>query len=242
MPKRAEPRSRAPLSRERVLAAAMALADASGLEAVTLRAVAARLGVEAMSLYKHVANKDDILDSLVELVVAEMPVPAPDAGWRAALRARALSAREILRRHRWAAMLLETRLAPGPARLRLYDGVLGALRRDGFSVELAYNAFLTLDSYIYGFTLQEAWMPFEPEQRSEVVERMRPAISSAEYPHLVEVMEMMMARSSGSAKRGGSSAAAYAADFEVGLDVILDGLERARGAAAPTRSRGRGRR
>ena len=225
---------RAPLTRERVLRAAMALADAEGLDALTMRRVGEQVGVEAMSLYKHVASKDDILDGILELVVLEMAFPS-GAGWRAALRARAASAREVLLRHRWAALLLESRITPSPARLRLNENVLRVLRTSGFSTELAYSAFLTLDSYIYGFTLQEVSWPFEPEERSDVVETLSPHISPADYPHLTEVMAFILERGSRHSrrgKRGDSSRTGYAADFDFGLELVLDGLARARRRSA----------
>ncbi|MBZ4418128.1 TetR/AcrR family transcriptional regulator C-terminal domain-containing protein [Myxococcus sp. RHSTA-1-4] len=220
-------RARAPLTRERVLLTALSIADARGLDAVTMREVAQRLGVEAMSLYKHVANKDEILDGLIELVMSEMVVPSPESGWKAGLRAKARSMREVLLRHRWAAVLIESRVSPGPARLRLHNAGLRVLREGGFSVEQAYSAYLMLDSYIYGFVLQEVCWPFEPEERPDVAESLRPAIPPDEYPYLVEAMNFVMTRSLEQARRGVNSAASYAAEFEFGLDVILDGLERA---------------
>jgi AcrR family transcriptional regulator len=220
-----------------VLEAAMSLADARGLEAVSMREVARRLGVEAMSLYKHVANKDDILDGLVDRVMAEMEIPAQGAGWRAGLRARALSARRVLLRHRWAAMLIESRVSPGPARLRHHNAVIQVLREAGFSIELAYSAFLTLDSYIYGFVLQEVWSPMQVEARPELIENLRPAIAPSEYPYIVEMMTFVMNRSSESTRGSASIAASYATDFEFGLDLVLDGLERAFGARKAPRAR-----
>jgi AcrR family transcriptional regulator len=220
-------RDRTPLTRDRVLRAAMTLADARGLEAVTMREVARALGVEAMSLYKHVANKDVVLDGLVELVIAEMAVPSPEVGWKAALRSKSISARAVLLRHRWAAMLIESRVTPGPARLRLYEATLRVLRAGGFSVEQAYRAYLTVDSYLYGFVLQEVCWPFEPQDGPEVVETLGAAIPASEYPHIVEVMRHVATRVARRGRRRGGHPG-YAAEFELGLDLILDGLERAR--------------
>lgn len=219
---------REPLSPARVHHAAMALADARGIEAVTMRAVAEALGVEAMSLYKHVASKDALLDGLVEQVIAEIALPTDDLGWKATLRARAITTRSVLLRHPWAAMLIESRVAPGPARLRLHDSGLRALREGGFSIGRAYHAYLTLDSYVYGFVMQEVWWPFAPEERADVAESVAPVITPGAYPHLVEVMGFVTDRSR--ALAGASREAAYAEEFTVGLDLVLDGLERLRSA------------
>lgn len=202
-----------------------------------MRAVGQRLQVEAMSLYRHVAHKDDILDGLVDLVFSEMLVPIPGTPWREALRSRAASARSVLLRHRWAATLVESRLAPVPMRLRHHEAILRALREGGFSVALAYAAFLTVDSYIYGFVMQEVAWPFEPEDRPEIIEALRPMVSAAEHPHLLEVMAFAHER--GADAHGGGS---HDADFAFGLELLLDGLERARRAPGdapqgPTRHR-----
>jgi AcrR family transcriptional regulator len=217
---------RAPLTRERILHAALSLADRAGIEAVTMRAVAQRLGVEAMSLYKHVANKDEILDGLVEHVMEEMELPAPSPDWRAGLRLRACSMRTVLLRHPWAAMLVESRTAPAPARLRHHEGSLRLLREAGFSIEIAYNAILSLDSYIYGFVAQEVWWPFEPHERLDLAEELAPQIDPGEFPYLVEMIGFVMSRSQQPSGRASSSAAGYEADFEFGLELLLDGLAR----------------
>jgi AcrR family transcriptional regulator len=229
-PPKPHPPARLPLTRERVLAAAMTLADAGGIDALSMRKLAQQLGVEAMSLYKHVANKDDLLDGLVDQIFAQMTPPSPHDDWRVGLRARADSVRQALLRHRWAAPLIESRVSPGPARLRHHDRVLGALRGAGFSVALAYSAFLTIDSYIYGFVLQEVWWPFSHDERPEVIDALRPAISPTEYPHLVEVMNLVMAQTSPPDRDLTAVASSYDADFSFGLDLILDGLARALGA------------
>ena len=126
-----------------------------------MRKLAQELGVEAMSLYHHVANKDDILDGIVDVVFSEIDLPTNDIDWRAAMRQRAISARQALRRHPWATGLMESRSTPGPATLRHHDAVLGILRNAGFSIELAAHAFSVLDSYVYGFALQESSLPFQ---------------------------------------------------------------------------------
>ena len=152
---------RIPLTRERVLRAAIALCDEGGIESLSMRKLGQQLGVEAMSLYNHVANKDDILDGIVDVVVNEIDVPPIGDDWKAALRQRANSARAVLSRHPWATGLIESRTNPGPATLRYYDSVIGSLREAGFSIEMAAHAFSALDSYIYGFALQEVSLPFE---------------------------------------------------------------------------------
>lgn len=230
---------RVPVTRERVMRAAFALADRSGIEAVTMRAVAKRLGVEAMSLYKHVESKDEILDGLIDHVMSEMQPPPPSPDWRAGLRLRAHGMRVVLLRHPWAAMLIESRTAPEPARLRHHEASLRLLREAGFSIELAYSAILTLDSYIYGFVAQEVWWPFEPEQRPEIAESLAPQIDPSEYPHLIEMIGFVAHRARPTSGRAGNSAEGYASDFAFGLDLVLDGLARAAGSP-PIERRSRG--
>jgi AcrR family transcriptional regulator len=210
--------SRVPLSRERVLRTAVASADESGIGSLTMRKLGEALGVEAMSLYNHVANKDELLDGMVDLVFGEIETPAAGASWKAAMRERAVSAREVLSRHRWAIGLMESRTSPGPATLRHHDAVIGSLRGAGFSVEMAAHAFSVLDSYIYGFALQEASLPFHSvEETAEVAEMILARLPRDEYPHLTELtVEHVL--------RPGYD---YGNEFEFGLDLILDGLERA---------------
>jgi AcrR family transcriptional regulator len=213
-------RRRAPLTRERVLRAALALADTGGIEALSMRNVGKRLGVEAMSLYNHVASKEDLVDGLVEIVFGEIEVAPPgELEWRRAMRQRAISVREALNRHRWAVGLMEGRLNPGPATLRNHDAVMGCLREAGFPFRDAVHAMSLMDAYIYGFALQEKNLPFdEPDQVSEVMEIQSQSVPEmADYPYLVEVATEM-------AKAGYD----YATEFEFGLDLLLDGLERFR--------------
>ncbi|MGY1636123.1 TetR/AcrR family transcriptional regulator C-terminal domain-containing protein [Geodermatophilus sp. SYSU D00742] len=214
--------SRPPLSRERVLAAAVALADAGGVEGLSMRRLGEALGVEAMSLYHHVANKDALLDGMIDVVFAEIELPTGE-DWQAAMRRRAISARAALSRHRWAIGLMESRTSPGPATLRQHDAVLGCLRAAGFSVVLAGHAFSAIDSYVYGFALQERGLPFDtPEETAELAQVMLAAFPVDTYPHLHEfTTEHVM--------RPGYD---YATEFEFGLDLVLDGLERARSAQA----------
>src|SRR3954462_7824026 len=154
------------LNRDRVLRAAVSLADSGGLESLTMRRLGEELGVEAMSLYKHVANKDDLLDGMVDLVFAEIELPSGDTDWRTTMRGRAVSARSALRRHPWATALMQSRTAPGAATLRHHDTVIGTLRGAGFSVVLWAHAFSATDAYVYGFARQERSLPFETAEQA----------------------------------------------------------------------------
>jgi AcrR family transcriptional regulator len=216
----AQPRT--PLSRERVLCAAVAFADESGIATLTMRKLGEALGVEAMSLYNHVASKGDLLDGMIDLVFSEIDLPSGGAGWQAAMRQRAVSARRVLSRHRWAIGLMESRASPGPATLRHHDAVIGSLRGAGFPVALAAHAFSVLDSYIYGFALQEASLPFDTaEETAELAQTIMARFTPDEYPHLTELtVEHVL--------RPGYD---YGTEYQFGLDLILDGLERARNTA-----------
>jgi AcrR family transcriptional regulator len=206
---------RAQLSRERVLATAIAVADAGGIAALTIRSLADELGVKPMSLYHHVANKEAIIDGIIDLVFAEIDLPPADAEWRPALRQRAYSARAVLRRHPWATPLMESRTHPGPATLRHHDAVVGTLRRGGFPIPLAAHAYSLLDSYVYGFALEEAALPFTAQNTGEAVEGFLVQFPAEQYPYLVEMAtEHVM--------RPGYD---YGNEFAFGLDLILDGLE-----------------
>jgi AcrR family transcriptional regulator len=207
------------LNKDRVLRAALGLADKNGIESLTMRRLGEKLGVEAMSLYNHVANKDEILDGMVDAVFSEIDMPASETGWRTAMRRRATSAREALTRHSWAIGLMESRSNPGPATLRHHDWVIGSLRRAGFSIAMAAHAFSVLDGYIYGFTLQELSLPFRTsEELEEVAESIFSQLPADEYPYFTEMaMEHAL-------KPGYD----YGDEFEFGLDLILDGLERFR--------------
>jgi len=214
---------RAPLTRERILNTALALADKSGLDSVSMRQVAKGLGVEAMSLYNHVANKDDILDSLVELVVSQMSVPSPDTEWKEALRERAYTVRKILNRHPWAANLLESRASIGPTRLCHHDSMIGILRKAGFSIELAFNTMIALTSYIYGFVIIEEG--FKLKEQPKVVESVQPTISPTEYPYIYEMINFVITKNNENAESGNYTKSSFFADFEFGLNHLLDGLE-----------------
>ena len=220
---RTKPR-RQPLSRDRVIEAALRLVDKAGVESLSMRGLAGTLGVEAMSLYKHVANKGEVLDGLIDFVVAEIDVPPLGTEWRHAMRARAISARRVFLRHKWAAVLMESRLNQSPVRLHYADTVLGLLRQGGFTVPMAYRAFLLIDSYLYGFIMQEVNWPYEEADISQVVEETTAQMSSpADHPHLVEVMGHVMTMSV-----EGKFAGGYDIEFNAGLELILDSLARLR--------------
>jgi AcrR family transcriptional regulator len=210
--------SREPLNRERALSTAVALADAAGLGSLSMRKLAQELGVEAMSLYHHVANKEDILDGMVDVVFAEIELPSEGTEWKTAMRQRAESARAALTRHPWAISIMDSRSSPGPATLRHHDAVIGSCRKAGFSVKMAAHAFSLIDSYIYGFVLQEVNLPFDDSMDLEgVVESMMMPFSADDYPHLVELTTEHILQPGYS----------YGNEFEYGLGLILDGLEAA---------------
>lgn len=205
------------LSRERVLQGAVAVADARGIAALTIRSLAQHLGVKPMSLYYYVANKNEILDAIVDVVFSEIDLPTVDGDWRSEVHLRATSARHVLRRHSWAIGLLESRTSPGPATLRHHDAMIGTLRGAGFSIEMTAHAYALIDSYVYGFALQEAALPFEgSDDVATVVEPMIEQFSTTEYPHLVELATEHVLRPGYD----------FGDEFDFGLTLILDGLAR----------------
>jgi AcrR family transcriptional regulator len=208
---------REPLTRDRILRAALELADEGGIASLTMQAIGRRLGVEAMSLYRHVHNKEAILDGIVDLVFGEIEVPAAHLAWKPLFRARSFSVRDALRRHPWAIVLLESRMAPGPENLRSHDEALGALLAAGFSPVMATHASNLLDSYILGFAIQEVNLPFSnADELAEVAGPLAARLPADVYPHLARAStELLAARFD------------YADEFEYGLDLILDGIERA---------------
>ncbi len=208
-------KKRVPLSRERVLCSAVDIADTAGIGALTIRSLAQRLGVKPMSIYYYVPNKSAILDGIVDLVFAEIELPATDGDWRAELVRRAHSARRVLSRHHWAIGLMESRTSPGPATLRHNDAVIGTLRRAGFSVEMTAHAYALIDSYVYGFALQEAAMPFQgADTAADVAEPIMQRFRTDEYPHLVEMATEYILQPGYD----------FGDEFEFGLRVILDAL------------------
>ena len=213
-------RPRTPLSRERVLRTGVTFADQNGIASLSMRKLGEALGVEAMSLYHHVANKDALLDGMVDLVFGEIDLPAGGADWKTAMRERAQSARQALLRHPWAIALMSTRTSPGPATLRHHNAVIGSLRAAGFSVAMTAHAFSALDSYIYGFALQEATLPLgdTEEETVEVAQMMLARVPADEYSHLTEFTTEHILQPGYD----------YGKEFEFGLDLILDGLEKTR--------------
>lgn len=207
--------TRQPVTRERVLRAGIAMADTEGLAALTMRALGEALGVQAMSLYNHVNDKEDILDGMVDLVVAEIDVPSRSGPWRDAMRTRALSAHAVLLRHPWACGLLMSRVNVGPWMLRYVDATIGCLQAAGFPLPLADHAWNALDSYIYGFTLQKLNFPFEAEEYAKVAAGYLPHLSAEQYPAMHALTTLVAA-----GRHDGLH------DLEFGLELLLDGLER----------------
>jgi AcrR family transcriptional regulator len=208
---------RVPLSRDRVLRGALAVADSEGVGAMTMRSLAVHLEVKPMALYHHVANKSEIIDGIVDLVFSEIELPDVGGDWRTEMERRARSARQVLRRHPWAIGLLQSRTSPGPGTLKHHDAVIGALRQAGFSVPMTAHAFALLDSYIYGFALSEASLPINgPETVTEVAESMMLQYLVKDYPHLGEF-------SSEHILKPGYD---FGAEFDFGLALVLDGLTR----------------
>lgn len=217
-PRTRSPRaSRTPLTRERALRAALDLADIGGLDALSMRRLADALGVEAMSLYHHVANKDAILDGLVDLVFDEVERPDPTLPWKEALRRRMTSLRTALLRHRWALRVLETRTAPGASTLESHDAVLGCMHGAGFSIDLQARAFAVLDSFVFGFVHTELSLPFTtPDDAERVASAMLGSVPEGHLPHLVRFASARVFQPDYS----------FSNEFDGGLALILDGIER----------------
>jgi AcrR family transcriptional regulator len=212
-----EPRER--LSRERVLASAIRLADVGGIESLSMRKLGEELGVEAMSLYNHVANKDDLLNGMIDAVFAEIESPSLEQNWKTAMRTRGLSVRAALLRHPWATGLMDSGATPGAATLRHHDRVIGCLRGGGFSFAMTAHAFSVLDGYIYGFAMQDRALPFDtPEDTGAMAAAMLARFPAGEFPFLAAFMREHVL------KPGYD----YGDEFEYGLDLILDALERRR--------------
>jgi AcrR family transcriptional regulator len=211
---------RVPLSRERVLDAAIKLADQGGLESLSMRKLGQELGVEAMAVYYHFANKDEVIDGIVDIVFSQIDLPASGADWKSAMRQRAVSLRDVLLRHRWAIGLMESRRKPGPANLRHHDVVIGSLRSAGLNMPTIAHAYSLVDSYVYGFALFAMNLPFDPsEEVADLGQDVLRAYPVNAYPNLVAYI---------SAMRPGYN---YGDEFEYGLDLILDGLDRASSTA-----------
>jgi AcrR family transcriptional regulator len=216
------PEPRTPLSRERVLGAAIAMADEGGIEALTMRKLAHELGVEAMSLYHYVAKKDDLLAGIVDIVLLEIELPAEDADWKAGIRQIAISAHDALTRHPWACRLVLGMKGVSPARFRYMEALLATLREAGFAPELTYHAYHALDSHIMGFTLWVGSFSVDTSKDlASLASSFLKDFPAEQYPYLAEHIEQHITESG----HDGVS------DFEFVLDLILDGLERMQAAA-----------
>lgn len=216
------------LNRDLVLRTALELADRDGIDGLTMRQLAQELSVEAMSLYHHVANKTELLDGVIDLVFAEIELPSRADDWKIAVRARSISARNVLVNHPWAIGLMESRTAPGAATLRHHDAVLGCFRAGGFSVAATAHAYSLLDSYIYGFALQQINLPFNTaDEAAPVAQSMTAQMPTGEYPYLAEMMVEHVLQAGYS----------YSDEFEIGLDMILEGIEQLQDGEAPSKQR-----
>lgn len=215
--------SRNPLTRESVLKAAVALADDEGILSLSMRKLGQRLGVEAMSLYNHVGNKDDLLAGIADMVVAEFDLPLDQLEWQGAMRHAAKGVRTALLRHPWAATLIESQVTSSQVRFERAEAMIGTLRRAGFSIEQAYKAQLTINSYVYGFVQQEIHWPFKPEEQSNVAATLQHQIPSDEYPYVTEMLGSII--ETRLQEQAENEAGSYESDFEFGLDLLLDGLE-----------------
>lgn len=216
MPRKSE--NRPPLTRERALAAAMAIADTEGIDALSMRRIAKELGVEAMSLYYHVANKDDLLDGMIDLVFSEIVLPPPGGDWVEAMRERAISVRAALLRHPWAVSLMDSRSTPGPAMLRHHEAMIGLHRAAGLSMALSAHIYALLDAFVYGFVIQELALPFQgDEEMQEGAEEIAQALPIEEFPNMHAFM----------AEHVMQPGYSFSAEFDFGLDLILRGLAEA---------------
>jgi AcrR family transcriptional regulator len=210
------------LSKQRMVAEAIRLADREGVDGLSMRRLAGALGAGAMSLYHYVANKEELLDAMIDVVFEEIDLPPDDTDWQSAMRQRSVSARQVLARHPWAIGLMESRISPGPAHLRHREAVTACLRRAGFPVLMATHANWLLDVYVYGFALQEASLPFDTaDEFADMAEDVYlPQLPPDEFPYLNE-----------------SAAALVAADYDpaeeftFGLDLVLSALEPLRATA-----------
>jgi AcrR family transcriptional regulator len=206
---------RGSLNRTRILAAALRMADKDGLDTLSMRNLAHALKAKPMSLYNHVASKEELLDGLVELVVGEIEVPTSRGDWKTALRERAVSAHTVLMRHPWATMLFVSRLNVGPNMLRYVDATIGCLRAAGFSYAMADHAWTAVDAYVYGFTLHKLNFPLDPAQYAPAARQFMPLIPAERFPYLNGMSQEVIA-----GRHDGLHHLAF------GLELILDGLER----------------
>lgn len=206
------------LNKGRIIGSAVALADKTGVDALTIRKLATALGVKPMTIYHYVPNKEAIIDGMVDMVFSEIDLPQIDIDWKSAVRLRSASARAVLATHPWAVPLMESRRSPGIATLRQHDAVIACLRNGGLSVEMTAHAYALIDAFIYGFAMQEASLPATSgEQMSELAESIMQATAMNEYPHLMELTTQHVLQPGYD----------FAEEFDFGLNLILDGLERA---------------
>ncbi|HRY09476.1 MAG: TetR/AcrR family transcriptional regulator [Actinobacteria bacterium] len=222
---------RSPLTRARILAAATAVADAKGLSALTMRALADDLGTAPMAVYHHLAGKEEILDGLVEKIFEEIDDPVPGGPWREEITRRCTSARAVLHEHPWAVSVMESRVSPGPNNLRHHDAVIGTFRRAGFSVTLTAHAYALIDSYVYGFAVQEAMLPVDGGGIGELASDIMGTLPADEYPHFAELVVEHVVRPGYD----------FGDEFDFGLNLVLDGLEAAldRQGLSPGMTKGR---
>ncbi|WP_375173014.1 TetR/AcrR family transcriptional regulator [Pseudooceanicola sp.] len=206
--------TRLPLSRDRILTAALTLADEEGLAALSMRKVAARLSVEAMSLYNHIGNKADILSGITDLVAGEIELPTPDFDWKGQMKARSLSAHRVLMRHSWAAAQFQQPGLPGPNMMTYLDATLGCLIAVGFTPAQADHARNTIDNHVYGFTLQRLTRPTRTREIARLAKKELKEISKSAYPSLYRRTEDLA-----------NATTPEVDDFDFGLDLILDGLD-----------------
>ncbi len=212
--------TRTPLNKQRLVTGAIAVADAEGIDALTMRKLAKELGVKPMAIYHHVANKDEVIDAMMDVVFGEIDLPAEGSEWKPAIRHRAHSARAVLLDHRWAVSVMETRTSPQTATLTHHDAVIGCFRRAGFSIEMTAHAYSLIDSYVYGFVLTEVNLPFEStEETHDVTETIMEQFPAAEFPFLTELAVDHVLRPGYN----------YSDEFAFGLDLILDGIEQSEG-------------
>ena len=207
------------LSTERVLQGAVTLADEIGIEALTIRKLAVALGVKPMTIYHHVPSKEEIIDGMVEIVFSEIELPPTDEDWKSAMRKRCISARKVLRRHPWAAALMESRMSPGPANLGHHEAVLACLRRGGLSLQMTAHAYAILDGFIYGFCFDEAVLPAQGtgEGFAELTAGIAAAFDPDAYPYLVEFSTQHVFQPGYN----------FGDSFAFGLDLIIEGLDEA---------------
>ncbi len=204
------------LTRDRIIKGAVALADVIGVDALTIRKLATALDTKPMSIYHYVANKEAIVDGMVDIVFSEIDLPNFDIDWKSAIRQRSASARAALSRHPWAVLLMESRRAPGAATLRQHDAVIGCLRNGGLSVEMTAHAYAVIDAFIYGFAVQEASLPATSgKEMSDLAESIFEAMPVDEYPHLMELTTEHVLQPGYD----------FGNEFDFGLNLILDGLD-----------------